>query len=162
MSMQTTVAPSEVPAGVGPRPALALDPKIQSRHLACGALIYVRQSHPSQVQRHPESARRQYGLVERARALGWPAEHITIIDEDQGKSAAGSAAAHERDGFARLVSAVGLGEVGIILALEVYRLARNSALCRCRHKADYAARRIMPTSTAEAPLEVASGTKESA
>jgi len=85
MSMQTTVAPTAVPAGVGPRPALAPDPKIQSRHLACGALIYVRQSHPSQVQRHPESARRQYGLVERARALGWPADHITIIDEGMAK-----------------------------------------------------------------------------
>lgn len=74
MSLQTTVAPSEVPTSMVPRSALALDPKIQSRHLACGALIYVRQSHPSQVQRHPESARRQYGLVERARALGWPAD----------------------------------------------------------------------------------------
>ena len=104
-----------------------VDAKVQPRHLTRTALIYVRQSHPSQVQRHPESARRQYGLVERAQALGWPAEQITVIDDDQGKSAAGSAAAHERDGFARLVSAVGLGEVGIILALEVSRLARNSA-----------------------------------
>src|SRR6266508_4279208 len=103
------------------------DAKVQSRHLTRTALIYVRQSHPSQVQRHPESARRQYGLVERAQALGWPADQITVIDDDQGKSAAGSAAAHERDGFARLVAAVGLGEVGIILVLEVSRLARNSA-----------------------------------
>lgn len=101
--------------------------KLQPRHLARTAVIYVRQSHPSQIQRHPESARRQYGLVARAQALGWPADQITVIDEDQGKSAAGSAAAHERDGFARLVSAVGLGEVGLILVLEVSRLARNSA-----------------------------------
>src|SRR4030095_815577 len=91
------------------------------------ALIYVRQSHPNQVQRHPESARRQYGLTERAEHLGWPREQISVIDEDQGKSAAGSAAAHGRDGFARLASAVGLGEVGIVLALEVARLARTSA-----------------------------------
>ena len=103
------------------------DPKITPRHLAQGALVYVRQSSPTQVQRHPESARRQYGLTERAQRLGWGAEQITIIDADQGKSAAGSAAAHERDGFARVVAAVGLGEVGLILALEVARLARNSA-----------------------------------
>src|SRR6266542_3419130 len=99
---------------------MVADPKIDPRHL-------VRQSHPNQVQRHPESARRQYGLVERAEQLGWPREQTTVIDEDQGKSAAGYAAAHGRDGFAQLVSAVGLGEVGIVLALEVSRLARNSA-----------------------------------
>jgi DNA invertase Pin-like site-specific DNA recombinase len=106
---------------------LAADPKIQSRHLGRQALIYVRQSDPYQVRRHPESARRQYGLVERAEQFGWGAEQIRVIDEDQGKTAAGSAAAHGREGFAQLVSAVGLGEVGIVLALEVSRLARNSA-----------------------------------
>jgi DNA invertase Pin-like site-specific DNA recombinase len=103
------------------------DPKIQARHLGRQALIYVRQSHPAQVYRHPESARWQYGLVERAQQLGWPRTQIRVIDADQGKSAAGSAAAHERDGFTQLVSAVGLGEVGLVLALEVARLARNSA-----------------------------------
>jgi DNA invertase Pin-like site-specific DNA recombinase len=103
------------------------DPKITPRHLSRQALIYVRQSSPTQVQRHPESARRQYELAERAQRLGWPTEQITIIDEDQGKSAAGSAVVHERDGFSRLVSAVGLGDVGMILVLEVSRLARNSA-----------------------------------
>jgi DNA invertase Pin-like site-specific DNA recombinase len=102
------------------------DPRLTSRHLARRALIYVRQSSPGQVQRHPESARRQYGLAERAQALGWTAEQITVIDEDQGKSGAGEAAAHERSGFAQLASAVGLGEVGLILVLEVSRLARNS------------------------------------
>jgi DNA invertase Pin-like site-specific DNA recombinase len=103
------------------------DPKIHTRHLTRQALIYVRQSHPNQVRHHPESARRQYGLTERAQQLGWEPEQITVIDEDQGKSGAGSAAAHGRDGFADLVSAVGLGEVGMVLALEVSRLARNSA-----------------------------------
>lgn len=103
------------------------DPKIHSRHLSRQALIYVRQSHPNQVRQHPESARRQYGLAERARQLGWTSEQIRVIDEDQGKSGAGSAAAHGRDGFGDLASAVGLGEVGLILALEVARLARNSA-----------------------------------
>jgi len=103
------------------------DPKIHSRHLMRQAVIYVRQSHPNQVRHHPESARRQYGLTERAQQLGWGPDQITVIDEDQGKTAAGSAAAHGRDGFADLVSAVGLGEVGLVLALEVSRLARNSA-----------------------------------
>jgi DNA invertase Pin-like site-specific DNA recombinase len=103
------------------------DSKITPCHLAKRALIYVRQSSPGQVTRHPESARRQYALVERAQRLGWAAEQVTIIDDDQGKSGAGSAAAHERDGFAQLVSAVGLGEVGMVLALEVSRFARNSA-----------------------------------
>ena len=126
MIQQIAQAP-DVASGDGARLLIPADPKVQPRHLARGALIYVRQSHPSQVQRHPESARRQYGLVDRARLLGWPAEQVTVIDDDQGKSAAGSAAAHERDGFARLVSAVGLGEIGIVLALEVSRLARNSA-----------------------------------
>jgi DNA invertase Pin-like site-specific DNA recombinase len=127
MTTQPAVpAPVRAPTG-GTPPRSGADPKVQARHLTRTALIYVRQSHPSQVQRHPESARRQYGLVERAQALGWPADQITVIDDDQGKSAAGSAAAHERDGFARLVAAVGLGEVGIILVLEVSRLARNSA-----------------------------------
>ena len=103
------------------------DPKNHSRHLTRQALIYVRQSHPNQVRHHPESARRQYGLVERARQLGWEAEQVRVIDEDQGKSGAGSAVAHGRDGFTELVSAVGLSEVGMVLALEVSRLARNSA-----------------------------------
>jgi DNA invertase Pin-like site-specific DNA recombinase len=103
------------------------DPKIHARHLMRQALIYVRQSHPNQVRHHPESARRQYGLTERAQQLGWVPEQIRVLDEDQGKSGAGSAAAHGRDGFAELVSAVGLGEVGLVLALEVSRLARNSA-----------------------------------
>lgn len=103
------------------------EPKITTRHLAKRALIYVRQSSPTQVQRHPESARRQYGLTERAHRLGWEPTQITVIDDDQGKSAKGSAAEHGRDGFAQLVSAVGLGEVGLLLALEVARLARNSA-----------------------------------
>jgi DNA invertase Pin-like site-specific DNA recombinase len=106
-------------------PALA-DPRITLRHLSRRALVYVRQSSPTQVLRHPESARRQYALADRAQRLGWEAEQITIIDADQGKSGAGSAAGHERTGFGQLVSAVGLGEVGLVLVLEVSRLARNS------------------------------------
>src|SRR5581483_8013867 len=110
MSLQTIEAPQ-----AGAAPSLAVcppgDSRITPRHLSRQALIYVRQSSPTQVQRHPESARRQYGLAERAQGLGWAAEQITVIDEDQGKSGAGNATAHDRAGFARVVSAVGLGEV---------------------------------------------------
>ena len=70
-------------AGDGARLPTPTDPKIQPRPLARGALIYVRQSHPSQVQRHPESARRQYGLVDRARLLGWPAEQPADAPNEQ-------------------------------------------------------------------------------
>ncbi len=128
--MTTATIPSSPPTradGPSTPHTTSVDPKITARHLSRHVLIYVRQSSPTQVHRHPESARRQYALAERAQRLGWAPEQITIIDEDQGKSGAGSAAAHEREGFGRLVSAVGLGEVGLILALEVARLARNSA-----------------------------------
>src|SRR5947208_13725879 len=97
------------------------DPKIGARHLARHGRIYVRQSHPNQVLRHPESARRQYGLVERAEQLGWPREQIDVIDEDQGKTAAGRAAAHGRDGCTRLASAGGLASVGGVVARQVAR-----------------------------------------
>jgi DNA invertase Pin-like site-specific DNA recombinase len=115
-------APSAWPSASPPR-----DPRITPRHLALRVINYVRQPSPTQVQRHAEGARRQYHLAERAAQLGWEAEQVTVIDGDLGKSGAGSAAAHGRDGFAQLVSAVGLGEVGLVLALEVSRLARNSA-----------------------------------
>src|SRR5215207_8469162 len=116
-TMVSVAQPAAAPASAL-RPPVG-DPKITPRHLARQALIYVRQSSPTQIQRHPESARRQYALAERAQRWGWTAEQIAIIDDDQGKSGAGSAAAHEREGFARLASAVGLGAVGIVLALEV-------------------------------------------
>jgi DNA invertase Pin-like site-specific DNA recombinase len=108
-------------------PAAPPDPKVTAHHLARQAIVYVRQSSATQVQRHPESARRQYALTERAQRLGWAAEQVEVIDDDQGKSGAGRAGAPERAGFARLASAVALGEVGLVLALEVSRLARNSA-----------------------------------
>jgi len=130
----TTLSPSApLSATATPlSPCGPVDPKITPAHLTRRVLIYVRQSSPTQVQRHPESARRQYALAERAQRLGWAAEQITIIDEDQGKSGAGSAAAHERDGFSRLVSAVGLGEVealGDFLReqMEAIRAAARSA-----------------------------------
>ena len=87
------------------------------------AYVYVRQSTAAQILEHTESTKRQYGLVERAKALGWSPSRISVIDEDQGKS---GASAQGRDGFARLIDAVVKGEAGAILAVEVSRLSRSS------------------------------------
>jgi len=101
----------------------ALPPKIEARHLRLRAVVYVRQSTPRQVQANPESTRRQYGLAERARRMGWAAAQIEVIDEDLGLSGASS---HGRTGFQRLVAAIGLGEVGIVLVTEVSWPRRGS------------------------------------
>jgi DNA invertase Pin-like site-specific DNA recombinase len=87
------------------------------------AYVYVRQSTAAQILEHTESTKRQYGLVDRAQALGWSPSAIEVIDEDQGKS---GASAKGRDGFCRLVDAVVRGEAGAILAVEVSRLSRSS------------------------------------
>jgi hypothetical protein len=117
----------EMSASAPPAASAPRDPKIKPRHLALRVIIYVRQSSPTRAQRHQEGARRQYHLAERALLLGWATDEITIIDGDLGKSGAGSAAAHDRTGFAQQVTAVGQGEDQADLALEVSRLARNSA-----------------------------------
>jgi DNA invertase Pin-like site-specific DNA recombinase len=98
--------------------------KIQRLHYERMAYVYVRQSTPWQVMENRESTERQYHLRERATQLGWPASHVEVIDEDQGRS--GSTATH-RSGFQRLVTEVGLGKVGIVLMLEASRLARNNS-----------------------------------
>ena len=98
--------------------------KIQSLHYERMAYVYVRQSTPWQVKENRESTERQYHLRERALQLGWPASHVEVIDEDQGRT--GTFAAH-RSGFQRLVTEVGLGKVGIVLMLEASRLARNNS-----------------------------------
>src|SRR5229473_2442881 len=94
--------------------------KIAATHLQRQAYLYVRQSTLRQV---PESTKRQYALRERAVALGWTLEQIVVIDSDLGQSGADS----DRVGFQKLVAAVGMGEVGVVLGLEVSRLARNSS-----------------------------------
>jgi DNA invertase Pin-like site-specific DNA recombinase len=98
--------------------------KIQADHLRRDAFLYVRQSSLRQVFENTESTKRQYALRERAVALGWPIERIHIIDSDLGVS---GAHADNRDGFQQLVSQVALGHAGIVLGLEVSRLARNNA-----------------------------------
>ena len=100
------------------------DPKVQPAHLRRAAFVYVRQSSAAQVEHHRESTRRQYDLTERARKLGWRADQVTVIDEDLGLS---GATTQGRGGFARMTAQVALGHVGIVLGLEVSRLARNNA-----------------------------------
>ncbi len=97
--------------------------KITARHLQLQAMLYVRQSTLHQVFENTESTARQYALRERAIALGWPAERIVVIDQDLGHS---GASAVDREGFQRLVAEVGLGRVGLVMGLEVSRLARSS------------------------------------
>src|SRR6478735_2685287 len=100
------------------------EPKVTAAHLRRAAVVYVRQSTMAQLSRNRESTTRQYDLVTRAVELGWPRAAVRVIDEDLGVSAA---SATGRSGFAELAVQVGLGEVGIVLALEVSRLARNNA-----------------------------------
>jgi DNA invertase Pin-like site-specific DNA recombinase len=98
--------------------------KVRAEHLQREAFLYVRQSSLRQVFENTESTKRQYALRERAVALGWPVERIHTIDSDLGLS---GAHADNRDGFQQLVGEVALGHAGIVLGLEVSRLARNNA-----------------------------------
>jgi DNA invertase Pin-like site-specific DNA recombinase len=98
-------------------------PKVTAEHLRRSACLYVRQSTLRQVHENCESTARQYDLKRRAQALGWTTDQIIVIDEDLGLS---GATATDRNGFQRLVAEVGLGRVGVVMGLEVSRLARNS------------------------------------
>jgi DNA invertase Pin-like site-specific DNA recombinase len=98
--------------------------KITQQHLAHDAYLYIRQSTPRQVLENTESTQRQYALRDRAVVLGWPLERVHVIDCDLGKSGSQSAG---RNGFQKLVSEVALGNAGLVMGLEVSRLARNSA-----------------------------------
>ena len=98
--------------------------KIKLSHTQRAAYVYIRQSTPGQVEHNRESTARQYALAERACQLGWPKQQVVIVDEDLGLSGSGT---DKRSGFARLTSEVALAHVGIVLGLEVSRLARNNA-----------------------------------
>src|SRR4051795_13018283 len=100
------------------------DPKVTPSQLRRSAVVYVRQSTLAQVERNRESTARQYDLVARAERLGWPRSAVRVIDDDLGVSGSSTTG---RSGFAELAAQVGLGQVGIVLALEVSRLARNNA-----------------------------------
>jgi len=98
--------------------------KISADHLRRDAYLYIRQSTLRQVMENTTSTDRQYALRERAVALGWGIDQVVVIDEDLGRSGASS---EGRDGFQRLVADVGMGKAGIVIGLEVSRLARNNA-----------------------------------
>src|SRR5271154_516467 len=98
--------------------------RIKPSHTARASYIYVRQSSPSQVEHNRESTARQYALADRACQLGWQKDQVVIIDDDLGLS---GATTDKRSGFARMISEVALGHIGIILGLEVSRLARHNA-----------------------------------
>ena len=97
--------------------------KVNAGHLQRNAYLYVRQSTLRQVLENTESTLRQYDLRQRAVTLGWPVERIVVIDGDLGQSAATAA---DREGFQKLVTEVSLEKAGIVVGLEVSRLARNS------------------------------------
>lgn len=103
---------------------LSIPSKVRAEHLNREALVYVRQSTMAQVRFNQESTQRQYALQERALLLGWPEEHIHVIDGDLGISGSGRT---KRPGFTQLVTSVSLGEVGAVFGLEISRLARSSA-----------------------------------
>src|ERR1051326_3973079 len=98
--------------------------KIQRHHLARWAYIYIRQSSLHQVQFNTASTTRQYNLVERAKELGWTAEKIIVIDQDQGQS---GASVEGRDGFKLMMKEILLGNVGAVFSLESSRLARDAS-----------------------------------
>jgi DNA invertase Pin-like site-specific DNA recombinase len=93
--------------------------KVTTEHLARTAFVYVRQSTSDQLLNNHESRRRQYGLVDRARALGWSA--VEVIDDDLGRSGSGIA----RPGFEKLLAAICENRVGAVISIEASRLARN-------------------------------------
>ena len=127
MSNQNTIATPSEPTKVTPTPSPASwnSKKLQPHHLQRSAIVYVRQSSPQQVLDHQESTARQYALVDFAVQLGWSPSQVQVIDEDQGHS---GATAEGRHGFHRLLAEVGLDQVGIILGIELSRLARSNKI----------------------------------
>ena len=97
-----------------------MNPKLSADHLKRRAIVYIRQSSPGQVIHNQESQRRQYGLADHARQLGF--QRVDVIDEDLGRSGSGQV---ERPGFQHLVAEVCTGEVGAVFCIEASRLARN-------------------------------------
>ena len=115
-------------SAITPRAGLLTFDKVQARHRDRHAIVYVRQSTMRQVQRHQESTLLQYALADRACQLGWARGQVVVIDDDLGRSAS---SALDRPGFQRLVAEVGFGHVGLVLGIEVSRLARS---CRDWHQ----------------------------
>lgn len=118
-----TNAPTAPSPGGSPLLGLRATSKIRNFHVDRLAIVYVRQSSPQQVLENRESRERQYALADFARQLGWPAERVIVIDDDQGLS---GTSADNRAGFQRLMAEVSLNHVGIVLGLELSRLSRSN------------------------------------
>jgi DNA invertase Pin-like site-specific DNA recombinase len=118
-----TFTPGPTSTEFASRPVALRSPKIFDLHLDRLAVVYVRQSDPHQVLNHRESRELQYGLVGRAADLGWSGDRVLVIDDDQGQSAR---TADRRGGFQRLLAEVTMEHVGLILGIEMSRLARNN------------------------------------
>ena len=111
--------PSTIPAVRRLRPGLITD-----WHLGLLAIVYIRQSSPQQIVDHRESRERQYALVNYAVALGWPRDRVLVIDDDQGLS---GTTAENRSGFHRMLAEITMEHVGLILGIEMSRLARSNS-----------------------------------
>lgn len=120
---ENSVAGQQTSSPCAPLRSRVPSSKILLSHLEKLAVVYVRQSSPQQVMENRESTARQYAFADHAVALGWPRERVLIIDEDLGKS---GRTAEGRGGFHRLVTEVTLNHVGLVLGLEMSRLARSS------------------------------------
>jgi DNA invertase Pin-like site-specific DNA recombinase len=120
---QRTAAQVLATAATSDMPMSLPSPKIRPWHLQRKAIVYIRQSTPQQVLEHRESADRQYSLVHRAAALGWPQDGVEVVDEDQGRS---GQTVEGRLGFQYLLAEISLDHVGIIFGLEMSRLARSN------------------------------------
>lgn len=121
ISAKKVAPPDVLPTPLMP-PTLRSSPKIRDRHRDRLAVVYVRQSSPHQVLENRESRERQYGLAMLAQQFGWPADRVLVIDEDQGLS---GKRAENRGGFQRLLNEVAMDHVGMVLGLELSRLARS-------------------------------------
>jgi hypothetical protein len=123
-SRDRTTSAKTIPTKEGPpaSPVWRPSSKIRDRHWQRLAIVYIRQSSPHQVLENRESRGRQYGLATLAQQFGWPADRVLVIDEDQGLSGKFS---ENRDGFQRLLKEVTLDHVGLVLGLELSRLARS-------------------------------------
>ena len=115
--------PATPDQAVGPTKGRLTSAKIRAAHLERLAIVYVRQSSPQQLLDNRESTARQYALADYAQLLGWPAQRVLVIDDDQGQS---GARADNRSGYQRLLTEVTLDHVGLVLGLEMSRLARSS------------------------------------
>jgi DNA invertase Pin-like site-specific DNA recombinase len=120
---QPDAAPMPGPRPSAPPSVCLASAKIRDSHLQRPAIVYIRQSTPQQVLNNRESTQLQYGLEQRATLLGWPASLVEVVDEDQGRS---GKSAEARPGFQYLLAQIALNQVGIVLGLEMSRLARSN------------------------------------